>query len=97
MVTHVVLMKFKPEDRAANIARAASLLRELRGKLACLRELEVGINAIASDRAFDLSLITRFDDFAGLAEYADHPLHLEVKRFLGTVLEKSHVVYYQNG
>jgi len=94
MITHVVLMKFKPEDQRANLERARALLLDMRGKVASLRHIEVGLNCVPSERAFELALITRFDDLAGLNEYADHPVHVEVKRFLATVLEKSHVVDY---
>ena len=95
MVTHVVLMKFKPENQLPNLERARVLLLDMMGKVACLRAIEVGLNCVPSERAFDLSLITRFDDLAGLHAYADHPVHVEVKKFLAGVLEKSHVVDYQ--
>jgi hypothetical protein len=96
MITHVVLMKFKAENQRANMEEARARLNALRDQLSCLRHLEVGLNCVPSDRAFELALITRFDDMAGLDEYADHPLHVEVKRFLATVLEKSHVVDYES-
>ena len=95
MVTHVVLMKFKAENQRANLEHARNLLLGMQGKVECLRYIEVGLNCVPSERAFDLSLITRFDDLAGLNEYADHPVHVEVKKFLAGVLEKSHVVDYQ--
>ena len=66
------------------------------GKVEPLRSIEVGLNCVPSERAFDLSLITRFDDLQGLAVYADHPVHVEVKKFLAGVLERSHVVDYQS-
>ncbi|MFT3928251.1 MAG: Dabb family protein [Myxococcales bacterium] len=96
MLTHVVLMKFKPENQRSNLERARELLLDMRGRVECLRSIEVGLNCVPSERAFELALITRFDDLAGLNEYADHPVHVEVKRFLAGVLEKSHVVDYQS-
>jgi hypothetical protein len=87
-------MKFKPEDQRANLERARELLLGLPGKVKSLRYLEVGLNCVPSERAFDLALLTRFDDLAGLEEYADDPVHVEVKRFLAGVLETSHVVDY---
>jgi hypothetical protein len=96
MITHVVLMKFKEPNQAENMQRARALLLDMVGKVDCLRHLEVGLNCVPSERAFDLALITRFDDLAGLQVYADHPVHVEVKKFLGTVLERSHVVDYSS-
>jgi hypothetical protein len=96
MITHVVLMKFQATDQQENLQRAQQLLRDMVGKVESLRHLEVGTNCVPSERAFDLALITRFDDLAGLQAYADHPVHVEVKRFLASVCERSHVVDYSS-
>jgi hypothetical protein len=96
MVTHVVLMKFKNENKQSNMERAKALLEDMLGKVPSLRALEVGLNGVPSERAFDLALITRFDDFAGLSAYAVDPVHVEVKRFLGEVLETSYVVDFES-
>jgi hypothetical protein len=96
MITHVVLMKFLPTNKDANMARAKQLLLGMVGKVSSLRQLEVGLNCVPSERAFDLALVTRFDDLTGLSAYADDPVHVEVKRFLGTVVEKAHVVDYES-
>jgi hypothetical protein len=95
MITHVVLMKFKPENKAENMQGALTRLRAMVGRVASLRELEVGLHGEASSRALDLALITRFDDLAGLAAYADDPVHVDVKRFLADVVETSFVVDFE--
>ena len=96
MITHVVMMKFKSENKEENMARARDLLLSMVGKVEALRHLEVGDNCVPSERALDLALVTRFDDLEGLREYGEHPVHVEVKKFLGTVLEGSHVVDYES-
>jgi hypothetical protein len=96
VITHVVLMKFKSENKQDNIARARDLLLSMVGKVDELRHLEVGDNCVPSDRALDLALVTRFDDLDGLREYGEHPVHLEVKKFLMGVLETSYVVDYES-
>lgn len=96
MITHVVLMKFKSENKEENMARARDLLLSMVGKVDVLRHLEVGDNCVPSERALDLALVTRFDDVESLREYAEHPVHLEVKRFLMGVLEGSHLVDYES-
>ncbi len=96
MITHIVLMKFKSENKEDNIARARDLLLSMVGKVEVLRHLEVGDNCVPSDRALDLALVTRFDDLEGLREYGEHQAHLEVKKFLMTVLEGSYLVDYES-
>ncbi len=96
MITHIVMMKFKSENKADNMAHAVDMLLSMVGKVDALRHLEVGENCVPSERAFDLALVTRFDDLDGLKEYAEHPVHLEVKKFLGGVIEMSHVVDYES-
>ena len=86
MLTHVVL--FKLTDRSAeNVARTREVLRSLEGKVPSLRGLEVGGNVVASARAYDIALIGRFDDLAGLEAYQGHPEHIQVLDYLQTVLE----------
>jgi hypothetical protein len=70
------------------------MLLAMLGKVETLRSIEVGLSAVPSERAQDLCLITRFDDLAGLASYADHPVHVAVKSFLRGVLQTSYVVDY---
>jgi hypothetical protein len=94
MITHVVLMKFKPENKAQHMAEARARLLAMLGRVESLRGIEVGLNAVAGERALDLALITRFDDLAGLSEYAKHPVHVSVKQFLQSVLDLSFVVDY---
>jgi hypothetical protein len=94
MITHVVLMKFKPENKAQHLAQAREQLLAMLGRVESLRAIEVGLNQVAGERALDLALITRFDDLAGLSAYATHPVHVAVKHFLQNVLEFSFVVDY---
>lgn len=96
MITHVVLMKFKEENKHSNLLEAQQRLRAMFGRVPTLRALEVGLHGAPSARALDLALITRFDDFAGLRAYADDPVHVEVKTFLAGVLESSYVVDFEN-
>jgi hypothetical protein len=96
VITHVVLMHFKNENKEENMARAHDMLLSMVGKVDSLRHLEVGLNVVESERALDLALVTRFDDLDGLTQYANHPVHVEVKRFLASVLERSFVVDYES-
>jgi hypothetical protein len=96
MITHVVLFKFKEENKQANIRAAEERLRAMVGRVPSLRGLEVGRHGQVSPRSLDLALITRFDDLRGLMEYAVDPLHVEVKSFMASVTEASHVVDFES-
>lgn len=96
MITHVVLFKFKPSEKEHALPEARARLSSMRGKVASLRAIEVGAHLGADARAADLALITRHDDLAALAAYQADPVHVEVKTWLGTVLESAQVVDFES-
>ena len=96
MITHVVLMKFKADTTADQKREAVLRLRGMVGRVPSVRELEVGLHGAPSARAADLGLIVRLADLAALAEYADDPVHGEVKRFLAGFLESASVVDFES-
>jgi phosphomannomutase len=86
MLTHVVLFKLK--DRTPeNVTRTASQLATLAGRIPTLRGIEFGADVIHSGRSYDLALIARFDNLAGLEAYQTHPIHLPVLAFLREACE----------
>lgn len=96
MVVHIVMFKFKEGNREKHISDAAEMLNGLMGKVPTLKSMEVGINfSTEKARAMDLSIITTFDDRAGLESYAVHPEHLKVVEFIKSVVEESRVVDYE--
>jgi hypothetical protein len=77
MITHVILAKLK--DRSVqNIQSTHALMSSLNGKIPSLRHLEVGIDLTRSERSYDLALIAKFDDLAGLDAYQTHPIHVPI-------------------
>lgn len=79
MITHVVLFKFSAR---ADAEQARERLLGMRGQIEALLELEVGLDITRSPRSYDLALITRFADQAGLDAYQEHPAHLPVLEFI---------------
>lgn len=61
-----------------------------------LRHLEVGHNIVPSDRAYDLALITRFDDLAGMEAYQAHPAHQQVLAYMRTVIASAAAADYES-
>jgi molybdenum cofactor biosynthesis enzyme len=95
MVVHIVMFKFKEENKQANLIQAKQMLEALMGTVPTLRSMDVGINFAKEDRAMDMSIITTFESKAGLEVYAVHPEHLKVVDFIKQVVEYSKVVDYE--
>jgi hypothetical protein len=95
MIVHIVMFKFKEENKKANIIQAKQMLENLMGAVPSLRSVDVGINFASEERAMDLSIITSFESKEGLDAYAVHPEHLKVVDFIKQVVEYSKVVDYE--
>lgn len=93
-LTHVVLFKFRhPTDEV--LEKAAGLLRGLSGQIPQLISIEVGVDVLHSERSYDLAIITRFADMAGMKAYQSHPEHVKVLDYLRTVLSGSVAVDFE--
>lgn len=77
MLTHIVLFRLH-DRRPENVLHAQATLDTLSGHVPTLRALEVGRDILHTGRSYDLALIARFDDRAGLEVYQAHPVHLPV-------------------
>ncbi len=94
MVKHIVFFKLKKSDDGSAEALREKLL-SLKKEIGLIRNLEVGINFKESERAYDVALITDFDDAEDLAAYATHPYHLKVLEYIKTVISDSKVVDFK--
>lgn len=94
MIVHIVMFKFKDENKEKNIQEVSKSLNALREVVPTLKSMEVGVNFTLSERAFDLSLYSTFNTKEDLAAYASHPEHLKVLEFIKDVTDESKVVDY---
>ena len=60
MFTHIVLFKAK-EPTEENLKFLEKTFLSMDGNIEELKQLEVGIDVIRSDRSYDIAIITRFD------------------------------------
>lgn len=81
MIVHVLLFKLK-DPTPENIETAVQKLTSLKEAIPTIRSLEVGGNVVQSPRAYDVGLVVKFDDMAGLETYQPHPAHVPVATFL---------------
>lgn len=91
MIKHIVLWRLKNK---ADAARAKQELESMRGRIPGLLNLEVGLN-FAEGSPVDLGLYSEFKDRAALEEYADHPVHVPVKQFVGALVAERWVLDYE--
>lgn len=94
MIVHIVLFRFKEENKERHMQEVSGLLNALPQLVPALRSMEVGVNFADNERAFDLSLIATFDNKIGLEQYAIHPEHIKVVEYIKGVVVESKVVDY---
>ncbi|MDA7817689.1 Dabb family protein [Sulfurimonas sp.] len=94
MIVHIVMFRFKDENKDANIVEVTARLNALLELIPSLNSMEVGIDFSKSERAFDMSIYTTFDSKEALGEYAVHPEHIKVVEIIREVTSESKVVDY---
>ena len=67
-------------------------LESLPSSIPVIRSMEVGVNVVQSERAYDLALVSTFDDLEALETYRVHPAHQEVVAFIARYKEASAAV-----
>ena len=85
MGKHVVMWRIQPEDKAAKIAKLKGMLLGLKSTVPSIRNLEVGVNWNEEPTAWDVVLVSDFEDRAGLDAYQKHPEHVKVAEYLKAV------------
>ncbi len=94
MIVHIVMFKFKDENKALNMAKVQKKLHDLEESIDVLRSMEVGINFNESERAMDMSLYSTFESVRDLKTYQEHPEHQKVVELIKKVTVESKVVDY---
>jgi hypothetical protein len=75
MLTHVVCFQFPdPADADEAVRRLAAM----GGRIPALLGIDVGRDVTRSERSYDVALVTRHADLAGMRAYQVHPVHQEV-------------------
>lgn len=94
MLTHLVF--FKLFDHSRDAAEVRDRILALRGQIPQLRHLEAGVDVVRADRSWDVALLARFDDLAGLEAYSVHPAHVAFAEWLAPRRERSCAVDYES-
>lgn len=96
MIRHVVMFKLREDlDREATEREIKARLDTLPAKIDVIRQWEVGLNVVPSPRAYDVVLISAFDDLNALQTYQHHPDHVEQVEYLKSVSASIVAVDYE--
>lgn len=92
MVKHIVVYKFKEGvDKTDAVRIIASVLEPLVGKIPGLLHMEVR----QAFQGMDYALYSEFESQQALADYAEHPLHLEAKTHFVHLIESRVAADYE--
>jgi translation elongation factor EF-1beta len=75
MISHVVLMKFKPGVSEVDIEELEKMLNELPNKITEIHAYEFGRDLVRSQRSYDFALTALFANLETLDRYQTHPQH----------------------
>lgn len=87
MIRHVVPCKFRlsaPEEQRQN---AVNMLRALGQSIPEVREWSIGRQALPSSTAYDLALVSGFENAEALDKYRNHPNHIRTKNLLSEIAD----------
>jgi hypothetical protein len=88
MINHVVLAKFKPGVRAADIEELERLLDDLPNRVTEIHSYEFGRDLAHSTRSYDFAIIGLFANLDTLDRYRTHPHHLPVAKKMEALCER---------
>jgi len=95
MITHVVMMKFKPGVSDEQVADLEKTLDALPEQILEIQSYEFGRDIVRSDRSFDFALVSVFANLETLRQYQAHPAHRKIIRMLGDLCVKIRAVDFQ--
>ena len=89
MIKHVVCFKLA-EPNEELLKKTKEILLSMKGNVPMLRDIEVGVDFLHSQRSYDIILIVTLDDKKALDDYQNDPYHCDVvKRHMHSVASSS--------
>lgn len=82
MITHVVLIKFKPEVSEKKFSVLEALLSSLPNEILEIKKYVFGLDVVRSERSYDFGLVAEFADLQSLECYQNHSEHQKVLSLL---------------
>lgn len=95
MIKHIVCFKLK-DNSPEQCQKAAEVLLSMKGNVELLRDIEVGVDFLHSQRSYDVVLQVVLDDARALEEYQQDSYHCDVvKKHMHAVTETSVAIDYE--
>lgn len=94
MVKHIVMWKLKEDNKLENAQKIKKSLEALNGAVEVIKSLEVGVNYNSSPAAYDVVLVSEFENDEALSIYQTHPKHIAIGEFVKSVSIDRKVVDY---
>ena len=95
MIKHIVCFKLK-DNSPEQCKKAADVLLSMKGNVELLRDIEVGVDFLHSQRSYDVVLQVVLDDARALEEYQQDSYHCDVvKKHMHAVTETSVAIDYE--
>ena len=95
MIKHIVCFKLK-DNSLAECEKAKEILLSMQGNVPQIREIEVGVDFLHSERSYDVILQVVLDDAKALEDYQNDPYHCSVvKTHMHVVRESSVAIDYE--
>lgn len=95
MITNNLLLKLK-ERNSETIVKTKEVLLSMRGKIEFLRDLQVEVDIRHGESSYDIILITKFASMEDFDAYLAHPVHIDVAKYIASVLETGAAVCYES-
>jgi hypothetical protein len=94
MITNTLLIKLK-EQNQETIEKTKSVLLSMEGKIEALRGIQVQSDIRHGASSYDILLITHFNSMEDMDAYLADPVHVEVSKYIASVLESGASVCYE--
>lgn len=95
MIKHVLFVKLKDNSKE-QCTKVKELFESMKPQIDFIRELQVGIDYLHSDRSYDVVLEMIVDSPEALQAYQEHPYHVgQVKPYIHEVRSGSATVDYE--
>ena len=95
MLTNTLLIKLKEQNNDIIIKTRAMLL-SMKGKIDVLCDLYVEVDIRHGESSYDILLITKFASREDMDTYLVHPVHVEVSKYILSVMETGASVCYES-
>jgi len=95
MIKHIVFFRIKSEQKEKELENLKSMIEKLKDSIPSILKIEAGINISPRETAYDIALVSEFENAEGLKEYSVHPEHQKLIARLHELDREIAVVDYE--